>query len=277
MASPTLRPPPAASRWLGDGPGVPPNVAHVPKSHLDQPISTLALFFEVLDDRPDWPVVGVRVDGQDPFAAVASPWHGFDPEKILGPQSPLLPREPGGRRVAVYRCSCGEAGCGVMAPVIVASPDRSRVSWVDFRDYTGVFIDPVADDVDTYEGREWGLPDLHFDRRQYEAEVNRIAGDPGWETDRRRTARLVRERLRPMSLTLPPDLTLSWVSPAWSEEGVSIMFAHITWGERPSVQQQMLQLASQHQDPVVAADDIVDRLLATSVDDWVAAFGHDPR
>lgn len=247
------------------------------KTHLSKSISTLSLSFEVLDSRPDWPVVSIRVNGQDPFAAVASEWRGFDPEKILGQQSPLLPREPDGRRVALYRCSCGEAGCGVIAPVIVPSPDRSHVSWVDFRDYTGVFIGPVDDDVHKYEGREWELPDLHFDREQYEAEVRRITADPTWETDRRRTARLVKERLRPMSLTLPPDMTLSWVSPAWSDEGVTIMFAHIDRGERPSIRQEMLKLTSQHVDPEAAADDIVDQLLATSADDWVAAFGHDPR
>ncbi len=247
------------------------------KPHLSKPISTLELSFEVVDNRPDWPVVAIRVSGQDPFAAVASQWRGFDPEKILGEHSPLLPHEPHGRRVALYRCSCGEAGCGVIAPVIVPSPDRSHVSWVDFRDYTGVFVGPVYDDVHNHEGREWELSDLHFDREQYEAEVRRITSDSTWETDRRRTARLVKERLEPMSLTLPPDLTLSWVSPAWSDDGVTIMFAHVTWGEHPSVQQQMLHLTSQPADPEMAADDIVHQLLTTPDNDWVATFGHDPR
>ena len=74
----------------------------------------------------------------------------FDPAKMLGPHSPLLPEDMG-RRVAVYRCSCGEAGCGVIAPVIVASPDGTRISWVDFRDYVGVFIGPVEESVDRHE------------------------------------------------------------------------------------------------------------------------------
>ena len=81
-------------------------------------LSSLSLQFEVVDGRPDWPVVRVLVDGQDPFAAVAPGWRGFDPAKMLGPRSPLLPADQG-RRVAVYCCSCGEPGCGVIAPVIV--------------------------------------------------------------------------------------------------------------------------------------------------------------
>ena len=96
-------------------------------------LSVLSLQFQVLDDRPGWPVVQVLVDGRDPFAEVAPDWRGFDPAKMLGPHCPLLPVDLG-RRVAVYRCSCGEAGCGVIAPVIVPSPDGRRVSWVDFRD-----------------------------------------------------------------------------------------------------------------------------------------------
>ena len=78
-----------------------------------------------------------------------------------------------GQRVAVKRCSCGEAGCGVIAPAVVASLDRRRVSWVDSRDYVGVFIDPICDEAKDYEGKPWNLPDLHFDREQYLSEVVR--------------------------------------------------------------------------------------------------------
>ena len=89
----------------------------------------------------------IKVDGVDRFAAVASDWRGFDPGQMLGPLSPLIP-EPFGRRVALCRCSCGEAGCGVMAPLIVESPDGRTISWLDFRDYVGVFGGPtVAEDM----------------------------------------------------------------------------------------------------------------------------------
>jgi hypothetical protein len=119
-------------------------------------LSVLSLRFEVIDDRPDWPAVQVLVDGRDPFAAVAPGWRGFDPAKILGPDSPLLPADQG-RRVAVYCCPCGEPGCGVIAPVIFPWPDGRRVSWVDFHDYTGVFDDPVVNSPDENEGRSWDL------------------------------------------------------------------------------------------------------------------------
>ena len=161
-----------------------------------------------------WPVVQVLADGRDPFAEAAPDWRGFDPDKILGPESPLLPVAGLGRRVAVYRCSCGEAGCGVIAPVIIASPDGSRISWTDFRDYVGVFIDPVEESSDQHEGKPWNLPDLHFDPEQYIAEFTRACRDRSWETRRRRTARLLHERLDPMGVVLPPDLELAWAAPA---------------------------------------------------------------
>lgn len=243
------------------------------QAHALRPVSTLELFFEVPDDRPDWPAVGILVDGRDPFVEVAPEWRGFDPASILGAASPLLPVEPAGRRVALRRCSCGEAGCGVIAPVIVASPDRRHVSWTDFRDYTGEFLRPTVDDVLEDEGREWELPDLHFDREQYESEVRRIAADSSWETDRRRTARLVEERLGPMSLAMPPALSPRWVSPAWREDGVSLMFERFDRGEGLAAQQRLLVIASAHADPDEAAADIVDQLLSTPAERWGAAFG----
>lgn len=235
-------------------------------------LSTLSLQFEVVDDRPDWPVVRVLVDGQDPFAAVAPGWRGFDPAKMLGPRSPLLPADQG-RRVAVYCCSCGEPGCGVIAPVIVPSPDRRRVSWTDFRNYVGVFVGPVRS-VGGGEGRPWDLPDLHFGREQYVAEIERASRDRSWETDRRRTARLVYERLEPLGLVLPPDLGLAWVSPAWSEDGVTLMFQRLIRAPLFEVLQQMLRLTSTLADPDQAAEDMAQRLLSTSPDDWVDSFGY---
>jgi hypothetical protein len=67
------------------------------------------------------------------------------------------------------------------APVIMPSPDGRRVSWVDFRDYTGGFDGPTAPDGDRPDGRPWPIQDLHFDRGQYIAEVRRASasGCPG--------------------------------------------------------------------------------------------------
>lgn len=212
-----LHPPGPLLQRPDDGPDAPTSVLRVIKNPTAarNHLSVLTLAFEVVNERPDWPVVSILVDGTDPFAAVAPDWRGFDPESLPGPDSPLLPVD-GGRRVAVCTCSCGEAGCGVIAPVIVASPDGRRVSWVDPRDYTGVFGQPLAASVGQHDGKPWDLPDLHFDREQYVAEVRRASEDRSWETARRQTARLLYELLKPEVPVLPPDLPLSWVSPSRS-------------------------------------------------------------
>lgn len=235
-------------------------------------LATLTLRFKVLDDSPDWPVTDVLINGEDLFARVAQDWRGFDPPKILGHASPLIP-VPEGRRVAVYRCSCGEAGCGVIAPVIVASPDGQRVSWMDFRNYTGVFIDPVSEWVGEVEGRPWDLPDIHFDREQYLAEVERASRDESWETSHRRTARLLAEILRPHDLVLPPDLGFAWALPAGSEGGVAVMFEHISQDPQQNIRQQLLRLTSDCSDPEIAANEMSDRLFSTPPDRWAARFG----
>ncbi|MFF0266336.1 hypothetical protein [Kribbella sp. NPDC004536] len=215
----------------------------------------LTLEFEVRDDRPDWPVVTIRVNGRDLFGQDG--WQGFDPAQILGDGSPLVPDDHG-RRVAVYRCSCGEPGCGVVAPYIVASPDDWRISWVDFRDYTGVFARPLAPGSDDHEGRSLGFPDLYFGRDQYLDEVRRATNDRSWETPRRQTARLLEEQLGPMP-------GLRWVSPAWSEEGVVLSI------ERDD--QLLLHLTSSKQDPVDAAADMARRLRSTPSEEWPWKFG----
>lgn len=239
----------------------------------DQGLSVLTLEPEVLDDTPDWPVLRIRVNGDDPFLAVAKDWHGFDPGVMLGPRSPLRP-VGAGRRVALYRCSCGEAGCGVIAPVVVASPDGKRISWVDFRDYVGEFCGPLSDDIGDDDGMPWRLRDIHFERDQYLAEVDRASSDRSWETPRRQTARLLHERIEPMGLVLPPDLALAWVEPAWADDGVTVMFERLTRHPTYDVQQQRLSLTSNHADPTDAAADMADQLLAVAPDDWVPRFGH---
>jgi len=234
-------------------------------------LSTLSVQFEVVDDdRPDYPVVRFLVDGRDLLAAAAPGSLGYDPTRILGPRSPLHPTNPG-RRVALYYCPSDD--WGVIAPVIVASPDGRRVSWVDFRD-AGSFAGPV-DLIDAAEGggRPWDLPDLHFDRAQYVAEIERASAYESWETARRRTARLLYERLQPLELVLPPDLTLHSTGTARRDDGVDVMFLHITRADRITVRQQMLRLTSTLDDPDQAAEDMAQQLLSVSPDDWADSFG----
>lgn len=234
-------------------------------------VSALQLEFLVLNDRPDWPVVQILVDGHEAFVDQLPGWQGFDPADVLGDQSPLLPVD-GGRRVAVYRCSCGIEGCGVIAPVVVPSPDGRRVSWVDFRDYVGVFAGPTASDSDRVDGRPWPIQDLHFDRSQYTAEVRRASGDRSWETPRRVTARLVAAGLRARDVVLPPGLRLRWVAPAWEGDGVMLSFENSPSGDGSFVQQ-VLSVTSGRSEPELAAQDVLDQLQAVSAGEWHSRFG----
>jgi hypothetical protein len=243
-----------------------------PVGHL----SALQLRFLVLNDRPDWPVVQILVDGREAFVDQLPGWQGFDPADMLGDQSPLLPDDLG-RRVAVYRCSCGIEGCGVIAPVIMPSADGRRVSWVDFRDYVGVFAGPTAADIDRFEGRPWPIGDLHFDRGQYIAEIRHACADRSWETPRRVTARLVADGLRARDLVLPPDLRLRWVAPAGDGDGDGVMLSFQNNRCDPeSFVQQVLSLTSDYSEPELAARDVLDRLLAVPAVEWNARFGWQP-
>jgi hypothetical protein len=234
-------------------------------------VSTLELRFLVHDNRPDWPAVQMLVDGRDAFTDQLPGWRGFDPADVLGDRSPLLPEDLG-RRVAVYRCSCGIEGCGVVAPVIVPSPDGRRVSWVDFRDYVGVFVGPTARDVDLGEGRTWPIRDLHFDRGQYIAEIRRASADRSWETPRRATARLVADGLRTHRRIVPPGLMVGWVSPAWDDDGVQLSLEDERSGGEPS-HQQLLHLTTVLTEPEPAAHDIIEQLRSVPADQWPARYG----
>ena len=216
-------------------------------------------------------MVRILVDGEDPFAKVAPGWGGFDPDDILGSDSPLLPVGGGGRRVAVYRCSCGEAGCGSIAPLVVTSADGRYVHWIDFRDFVGRFAGPLAayPDTDDDEGKSWNLPDLRFALDPYQAEIRRSTADLSWETPRRTAARLLHERLRPLDLVLPPNLGLARVMPAWEGEGLIMSFE--TRGGEP-FRQVVLRLTSRHEDPERAAADMAAQLRSTPPSGWARAF-----
>jgi hypothetical protein len=240
-------------------------------------VSALELRFLVLDGRRDWPVVQILIDGREAFVDRLPGWQGFDPAKMLGSSSPLLPQYPG-CRIAVYRCSCGIEGCGVVAPLIVRPPGSNRVSWVDFRDYTGVFTGPALsddDDGDGGEGTPWDFQDVHFDLHQYLGEIARASADRSWETPGRVTARLVEGRLRAAKVVLPQGLILDWAMPAPYADGVMISFQN-----KPDsgtiFAQQILILASDHSEPGRAADDILGKLQQFPVTEWVSHFGWQP-
>lgn len=220
-------------------------------------LSQLRLAYEVTEN-PDWPEVRIYVDGEDPFDAVAPGWRGFDPADILGAEAPLEP-PVFGRRVAVRRCSCGEAGCGVIAPRIGMLPDRSEIVWSDFCDYTGVFNESTVASEVSHPGRPWALSDIHFEPHQYLAEVSRASSDLSWETRRRTTARLVHAELSVRGLTVPGG-RLGWVVPAFEAEGVIISYFVDHPSRRP--EQVLLHLSAGSADPLHAAREIVGTLAA---------------
>lgn len=152
-------------------------------------VHTIKIRFDIDVDRPDWPVATILIDGHDVLGLDGS--LGFDPGDLLSPENPLLPIHPP-RRIAVYRCSCGEAGCGCIAPIVLDAGDE--VHWQDFRDFTGVYAKPYTADSPS-GGTKLGIPDLRFDSRQYRAEVARATADRSWESHGRAVGRLLRERL----------------------------------------------------------------------------------
>lgn len=242
-------------------------------SPQNEPVAVLTLHVDSREN-PDWPVVRILINGEDPLEQAAPGWLGFDPDEILGSKSPLLPLEGMRRRVAVYRCSCGEAGCGVIAPTITRSQYFPRIHWTDFRNYAGVFFRPVPSDDDDGAaedfGRPWPLPDLAFDVGQYTAEIERASLNRSWETPRRQTARLLEERLRPLNLALPTGLPLQRVIPAWEQDGYIARFerAH----DDGTIDQTDIELPEQRGTPHDAAAALATRLLAVPVRGWHASF-----
>lgn len=227
-------------------------------------------------ENPDWPVVRILVNGTDPFENVAPGWLGFDPDDILGLYSPLLPGTEE-RRVAVYRCSCGEAGCGVIAPIITRTADGSSILWRDFRNYAGEFFRPLPINLNADLaglGRRWSIADLRFDTRQYIEEIARASQDRTWETPRRRTARLLRDQLIPLALSLPPNLVLRGVFPAWEGDGIVLQFGREYADGR--LDQEELRLTSTHNDPADAALDMANQLRSTPQKEWHHRFADNP-
>jgi hypothetical protein len=234
-------------------------------------VAIARLEIQILTDalEPDWPRAEFLIDGQPMLAGTKlSDWMGFDPGDILHGDLPLLPAEPS-RRVALYRCGCGESGCGVVAPLIVLR-SNGVVHWTDFRDYTGVFSGPtVAEDPDG--GHEHKLPELTFDRAQYEAEVMRATGDRSWETERRATAQVVRRLLmKEQSKLAELGYRLDWVAP---ERGHDAVLISLTKDRR----QHLLSMPFGEGSPEGRADRLTGDLWSRPPTQWQSAFGRDGR
>jgi hypothetical protein len=174
-------------------------------SAIEPQTSVFSLTIAPHEGRLEQPVVGILFDGVDFLASLNRV--GFDPDVILGPDSPLLPALwPG--RVAVYQCTCTVPGCGVAAPII--EQVGALVRWSDFRTYTGVFEGPVEVLGRTGRGQLLSDREFYFDAEQYAAAIASVRRYQ-WETPARVTARLVREALEVDPRVAEAGLEVGWV------------------------------------------------------------------
>jgi hypothetical protein len=134
---------------------------------LDRPMSLSFAIDNVAD--ASWPRVVILVEGHDVFGLLGK--IGFAPSEVFSSTKPLVPTDPA-QRIAVYRCNCGEAGCGCIAPVIKRVGDE--VHWTDFRDFTGVYITPETDPQPD-GGRPLPIPTLRFNNADYDAAIQKGA------------------------------------------------------------------------------------------------------
>lgn len=220
----------------------------------------LELRVELDRHRPHWPTVKVLIDGQNSLGLEGH--EGFDPDKIFSNSNPLLPTVPP-RRIAIYRCRCGEAGCSVIAPKIVES--GNEIYWRDFRDFTGVYVNPDTN-ADPSGGTKHGIPDLKFDAEQYRAEVERAASDRSWETHGRTVARLVQAELRSHSANFESrEYRITSVGP-YDDGAVSVWMQVLRAGV--PVGNSVVRVAQPDGDPATLAARLAGQLVSSDVADW---------
>jgi hypothetical protein len=131
--------------------------------------------------------VEVYVNGAEMTSAGAG--LGMDPYDLLIPANRLLAASTS-RSVPIARCGCGVYGCGSTDVTITREADLVHWDWLI--------------EVPMERG-------VSFAASQYDAEVERVAGDHSWETAERAAGRLVlthvdREALR------SHGMTVTWVA-----------------------------------------------------------------
>jgi len=168
------------------------------------------------------PEVRILVDGQEVFAI--DDHVGQDPAEILDTGA-LVPSVPP-RRVAVYMCSCGCAGCSDLAPLVQRV--GNRVEWVSARQFTGAFDGALPEDGWEFEpddGEAVDIPDFSFDADEYLAEVERARSDRGWEPPARLVSRRAADLLRSGAARLSErgySLDRVWTTSDPSKTGVAL-------------------------------------------------------
>lgn len=221
------------------------------------PIRRLDLRIDVDDASPNDPTVTIPIDGEDQLGR-GGELIAFDPEEILD-SAALVPRDPP-RRVAVYRCNCGEPGCGCVAPVI--SRQDHLVVWSDIRELTGVYARPLID-RNPSGGARLDVPKLIFDEAQYRAAVVRATADRSWESPARQAARLLREHPRDADGELTRlGYWRGWVAPRWNVGGkFDVEFV----GPDGQI---IVSLRPTASEPVEQPAEMARTLLATPPEDW---------
>jgi len=233
-------------------------------SAIEPRTSIISLRIVPHEGRLEQPVVGIMFDGVDFLESLNRV--GFDPDEILGPDSPLLPALwPA--RVAVYQCTCTVPGCGVAAPII--EQVGGFVRWSDFRTYTGVFEGPIEVLGRTGKGQLLSDREFFFDAEQYTSAIAAVTKDQ-WETPARVTARLVREALEVDPRVAEAGLEVSGVWAVTSRER-----RPITWQialRHHKRREFVIELGVGPGSPEERAAIILDILARKSVDTWARRF-----
>lgn len=213
----------------------------------------------------DWPAAAILINGRDLTRVVGGDsFVGFDPDEILGDDEPLIP-EALPRRVAVYRCQCGEPGCGCIAPQIQREGDE--IVWHDARDFTGVFAKPVLNGETPSGGTRLRMPELRFDAAQYENEVRRASGDRSWESARRAAARILKGALADADSLVRAGYVVQWAAPTRDHpDGFSVSLL-----DRSRVQV-VVELRARPEDPRRWAAELAELLLTNEPDMWNVTF-----
>jgi len=210
------------------------------------------------------PEVRILIDGHDLFNV--GDQAGHDPAQPLDTGA-LRPVEPP-RRIALYMCNCGCAGCGDIAPIIRQIGDR--IEWVQLRLYTGAF-DWVFPDEDfgpeDDDGKALELPDLSFDVDRHFAEVWRAKHDRAWESPARRLARAAADAFRNRSGDLAPR--------GYSPRAISTTTdAHAFHVDLRSKHGQRVVLVRTTGDPRQKGDGILETIVDRDEESWIIAFAN---
>lgn len=227
---------------------------------MSQKANAFRLRIDLRDEtEPNYPIVTVLINGKDILGHVEGGFIGFDPAEVLDTGA-LVPTDPP-RRVAVYRCSCGEPGCGCLAPVVTRHGDR--VVWSDFRDFTGVYNKPLYGDGNPSGGTPRGIPDLEFSSAQYLEEVTRATEDRSWESDARATARILSEMLKAnVQHFISQGYEVGWVGPHWDSAGSFQAYFTNDRGDIPVI------LTPKDGSPQEQAEEMASTLLTQPPDNW---------